>query len=1091
MTGTVRSIDKVRVSRAGHTFHERWAARCALQLVFPKNNLFAIVVEGLSPNERLNLGQEAEDIADITLFYGDGDTFETCTAQQIMQFKYKEALKPVTSSYLKKTITKFAATLREFRKNVPNEKITEKLSFAFVTNAKFSEELWEAITCLKSDQTTKTRSAKTQLKYLKDWCEMEKVNARDMFQLIEFQAETKSLSAQNRYLKKAVSDWSANSTGLAAKRLLSLVELIREKAQIEGQHNNSIRREDVLDALECDEDQLFPADTRFVGVGKVVERAALQDVKSEIEGSDLPILLYADGGVGKTVFIQSLALHLKDTFEVVVFDCFGGGAYRSEAQARHLPKIGLLQIINELATRGLCDPLLPTDSDQYGLIDVARKRLKQASETVINQSLMKGVLVVLDAADNAQLEADARNEDAFPRLFLDSLSSDPINGVKLLLTSRPHRMESVIGKSNTKRLELCPFTKNETRRFLETRRNGITDVEFSTVLSRSQGNARVLEYLVESWDENVSGNAPQTEISAEELIADNCEKIFRDLHTTGWDEAEIREFFAALALLPPPIPLTELAMSLGWSASQVNSAASDLAPMLELVKHGAIFRDEPTETYIREYYASNASAQQSIATRLQEQQKYSMYAAEALPHFLVVIGDSNRAYQLVDSDEFPSNIQSDYERRRLKLARLYAAFSLATRNQDLDRTLRLSMQLSQVSSANARGDQFIRKSPSLATILGSPDVSRRLFNDRSGWRGERDARLIVAFCFSNELDEARIHQDRAIGWINWYLRSDGETKGLEHSGPEATDIAAVIFLDILKKEFSSFNRNIQLWSAKFALLVVEELITLCAQHEVATGSEALKTLTRFATSRRCQSLTLQVRLLSKDYGLSKKEVQSVSRASSALSQRYKKKVLEDSSDYEMALQGAIVGAATSSLLVNSRLSSKRLLSLYRHRRPSSYDYGERYGMKRVWIPFLSACITAWSSGEQLSFHYLIPNGVKTGRKTKSIDSEVDLRKFLDSLIVTRNHYTASKEQKPEKCKQFSTHEQEDIVKGAACILKLVKPIEAHVLSNTALSNATLAAFLDVWKSVLRHDVDWRAETGRDNVARHVGIECQR
>ena len=104
MNKAVGSIDKVRVSRAGHTFHERWAARRALQLVFPKDNLFAIVIEGLSPNEHLKLGQEAEDIADLTLFYGNGDTFGTCTAQQILQFKYKEAAEPVTSSYLKKTI---------------------------------------------------------------------------------------------------------------------------------------------------------------------------------------------------------------------------------------------------------------------------------------------------------------------------------------------------------------------------------------------------------------------------------------------------------------------------------------------------------------------------------------------------------------------------------------------------------------------------------------------------------------------------------------------------------------------------------------------------------------------------------------------------------------------------------------------------------------------------------------------------------------------------------------------------------------------------------------------------------------------------
>jgi len=137
----VGSIDKVRVSRAGHTFHERWAARRALQLVFPKDNLFAVVIEGLSPNEHLKLGKKAEDIADLILFYGSGDTFETCTAEQILQFKYKEAAQPVTSSYLKKTIEKFSATLREFRKSATEEEIVKKLSFGFVTNAEFSDDL--------------------------------------------------------------------------------------------------------------------------------------------------------------------------------------------------------------------------------------------------------------------------------------------------------------------------------------------------------------------------------------------------------------------------------------------------------------------------------------------------------------------------------------------------------------------------------------------------------------------------------------------------------------------------------------------------------------------------------------------------------------------------------------------------------------------------------------------------------------------------------------------------------------------------------------------------------------------------------------
>lgn len=1077
-------VDKVRASRAGHTFHERWAARRALQLVFPKDNLFAITIEGLSPNEPIKLGQEAEDIADLVLFYGNGDTFHTCSTQQILQFKYKVGAKPVTSSYLKKTIKKFAATLREFKSSVSDEDIQKKLSFGFVTNAEFSDDLWGAVACLKSGGTAKTNSAKKQLQYLKTWCQEEKIKGEDIFPLIEFRASTADLPAQNRSLRRTISDWSANSTGQAAKRLFALVELVREKAQIEGQGKNSIRREDVLDALECDEDQLFPADTRFVDVGNVVERTVLQEFKDKVATCNLPLLLHADGGVGKTVFIQSLAAHLASAFEVIVFDCFGGGAYRSEAQARHLPRVGLLQIINELATRGVCDPLLPTDSDQYGLIEVARKRLKQASETIRSQSSMLGVLVVLDAADNAQLEANVRNEASFPRLLLASLSAEPIDGVKLLLTARPHRMDSIIGKSQIERLVLDPFNGKETRCFLETRRASLSNVDFSTAFARSRGNARVLEYLVESWDTNISGNAPQTEISVEELIGEKCQKIFRDLDTAGWSAIEVRELFAALSLLPPPIPLTELAEALGWSNSQVNSAASDLAPMLELVKHGAIFRDEPTETYIKDHYSREDVAQQSIAKRLRARQSDSIYAAEALPHFLVVIGDTERAYELASSNEFPVVMESEYGRRRLKLARLYAAFSLATRDKSFGRVLSLSMKLSQIASANAKGDQFIRNSPALAAVLGDSDASRRLFIDRSGWRGARDARLIVVYSFSGELDEARIHQNRAIGWINWYLHNDDETQQFGRSGPEASDVAAVMFLSVLENEFSSFNPNIRLWSSKFALSVIEELIVLCTQHEVSNESEVLQTLAKFAASKGCLSLTLQIGLLSKEYGLSKNQLKAVSRAASSLSVRYKKKNSSENFNYDLEMQSALANAAMCSFVVNSKQSAKRLLKLCRPRRPSSSDYGERYGASRIWAPVQSACVAAWSSGRTLSFHDLIPKDVKAGKETKLISTEGDLRTFLDGLITISDQ---GRDRKPERRKRFSTREREDVVKGAACVLRLVGPIEATVLSRNALSNDDLASFLATWKAMLRPDVHWQSETGRDNVARNVGI----
>ena len=1080
-------MDSGRVGRAGQTFHERWAARRALQLVFPKDHLFSIAVEGLSSNESLQLDKAVEEIADLTLYYGTGDTFNTCSAQRVLQFKYKASAKPVTSSYLKKTITKFSVALRELKEQVSIEEVRDKLSFAFVTNAEFTVNLSDAISCLQSGETPQTQGVKRQHGYLQKWCQEEGVGAEELFPLITFQSSTSNLPAQNRKLRRTISDWSAGSSGYAAMRFLDLVELVREKAQIEGERDSRIKRQDVLNALGCDEDELFPADARFVDVGDVVERKALQDAKDKVAACKLPVFVHSDGGVGKTVFVQSLARHLSDMFEVVVFDCFAGGAYRSEAEARHLPRSGLLQVINELAARGICDPMLPSDSDRYGLIQFARKRLRQASETVQRLSGLRGILVVLDAADNAQLAAEARNEDAFPRLLLASLGSEPIDGVKLVLTARSHRMADVIGNSQAEWFQLEPFSEKETRIYLETRRTNISEVDFSTAFARSRGNARILDYLVESWDTNVSGNAPKTEISVDELIEQRCERIFRALETAGWSGAEIREFFAALSLLPPPIPLCELAGALGWQESQVNSAASDLVDMLELIRHGAIFRDEPTETFVKERFASEEAVRQSIAQRLQDRQRESIYAAEALPQFLVAIGDDKRAYQLAGSDEFPDAIESEDARRRIRLARLLAAYSLATREKNLDRALSLTMQLSQVASANARGDQFIRRSPALAAILGDAYASRRLFKDRSGWRGARDARLVVAYCFSEGLGEARIHQDRAIGWINWNARNNKESKQIGQTGPEAFDFAAVMLLCVLEHEFSPFNEIVPRWSFKFALSVIDKLILLCVQHEESNGSDALQSLARFAASRDCLSLVLQVGLLSKECGLSKNSLKAVSRAASALAQRSSDRVSEDSHDREMDLQYAYASAAMASLFVNSRQSAKRLFKLCRHRGPSGRDYGERHGMGNAWTSVQSACVAAWSASEPLSFHHLLPEEAKSKRKKRSIRTEAEMTAFLGGLTFAKRRDGHQSGMLPEKRKQFSPQEQDDIVKGAACVLHLAKPVEAALLSKQPVSNGVLAEFLSAWNSVLRPDLDWRSESGRDNVARRVGM----
>jgi len=80
-------IDTVRASRDGHQFHEAWVARCALALLLPRNGLYAIAVEGLAEEDEEDVSAATVEVADATLYFGNGASFEACSRMEIAQFR--------------------------------------------------------------------------------------------------------------------------------------------------------------------------------------------------------------------------------------------------------------------------------------------------------------------------------------------------------------------------------------------------------------------------------------------------------------------------------------------------------------------------------------------------------------------------------------------------------------------------------------------------------------------------------------------------------------------------------------------------------------------------------------------------------------------------------------------------------------------------------------------------------------------------------------------------------------------------------------------------------------------------------------------
>jgi hypothetical protein len=117
----------------------------------------------------------------------------------------------------------------------------------------------------------------------------------------------------------------------------------------------------------------------------------------------------------------------------------------------------------------------------------------------------------------------------------------------------------------------------------------------------------------------------------ESLIQDRIDRAMRLASEKGTQRDAVSAFLCALSLLPPPVPVDEIAVAFGTSPAEVESFIADLAPLLDRTRHGIIFRDEPTETLVQQRYGSQLWLLNEVASRLTAAQASSVYAARSLP----------------------------------------------------------------------------------------------------------------------------------------------------------------------------------------------------------------------------------------------------------------------------------------------------------------------------------------------------------------------------------------------------------------------------------------------------------------------------
>ncbi|MDR6585656.1 hypothetical protein [Herbaspirillum frisingense] len=845
-------IDKVRASKAGHAFHEAWAARTALELLPPLTDLTAITLEGFDEQDEQSLGIGAVEIADLVRYYGATDVARAHRVA-VVQFKYSmaSASKPVRAADLASTLSKFAATDAELRATHGDGHVLAVVRYEFATNRPIHENLGKAISAFIAG-TQESGDIASQIGQIAEAIKGYPHPFADLLRRLDLVGSKGSLTEAERAISTTLAAWSEPGDPDAEKRLLKLRNLIRIKAGPGSETDKRVDRVAVLAELEVEhEDRLYPTPDAFPEVEVVIQRDVLDDIATLARETGLPLVVHAAGGMGKTVLMQGLADRLQADGPVVLFDGFGAGRWRDPADGRHLPERTLVHLANLMAGQGLCDILLPV-ADVTSLLRAFRRRLAQSVETARQTRGDACVSLVLDAIDHAGLAARDTVTSSFAHLLMRSISVDPIDGVRIVASCRTERLALATGDAPHRAFTIPLFTDPEVRSLIERRVPNASAYEIAALQTRSGRNPRCLDNLIATGRPFDPVSFPDTPGEPQDLLDVLIRKRLDEARETararGASDADIDLLLTGIALLAPPVPIAELAAAHGLIEEQVESFAADLAPLLERTPHGLMFRDEPTETLIRLSYGASQVDRDRVIAALQERQPTSNYAARALPALLTSLRDADQLIQLAFDLRVP-RCASQVSARDIRLSRITAAIALTGELSRRDDLLRLLLEASLVAAGHERSDRFLYEHPDLSAIAGDSEALRRLAATNVGWPGGKHAALGLANAFAGDRDEARRHARRSIDWHNWAAHSKRSERFSESNTSRQWDDIGFAYVEMLAgndvrvAEFFA-RRDDGVAFAKF-----QELFDLLDRHQHSSHPPKTRIATRLLRCR--------------------------------------------------------------------------------------------------------------------------------------------------------------------------------------------------------------------------------------------------
>jgi hypothetical protein len=784
----------VRASRDGDQFHYLWAARRCLRLLSPQSRLAAIAIEGVSPGETKNgnpadVGEEVIDVAE----YFDAEQLEKASLVRYMQLKHStlHAEKQWTASGLDKTLQGFVRKHKALQQQLRTDDLEGKLEFWFVTNRPVSSDVRNTVEDAAALQVARHPA---ELEKLEKSTGLTGKGLALFCRLLRFDDKQDDYWEQRNLLFQDMAGYLADSDVDAPTQLK---ELITRKALSESQSNPIVTKYDVLRVLKTDLDALFPAPCLITQLSSAVPRAQENELIARIVNAVGPVIVHAEGGVGKSIFATRIKRGLPDGSEAILYDCFGNGQYRSPTGYRHRHKDALVQIVNELAGKSLCHPLIPTPhADSSAYLKAFIHRLHQAVVSIKASKAGALLCVIIDAGDNAQIAAEEIGERrSFARDLLRETLPD---GVRLVVLCRTHRQVMLDPPPTALPLELKAFSRTETAAHLCQTFPDASEHDIDEFHRLSSHNPRV-QSLALSREQNLDdtlrllGPNPTTvEDTIGQILNGSIAKL-RDASATV-EKVQIDSVCAGLAALRPLIPIAVLSAISGVAEAAIKSFAFDLGRPLIVTDNTIQFFDEPAETWFRERFKPSIDALASFIDALRPIASKSAYVASVLPQLMLEAGQFAELVSLaLSSDALPE--ASPLERRDVELQRLQFALKASLRGKRYLDAAKLALKAGGETAGETRQRALLQSNTDLAAIFLDTGriqevVSRRTFG--SGWVGSHHAYEAALMSGNSDLiGEARSRLRMAREWLrNWSRLPSADRRKEEISDTDIAEIAA-------------------------------------------------------------------------------------------------------------------------------------------------------------------------------------------------------------------------------------------------------------------------------------------------------------